>query len=90
MFISERIVNDDVRARQDRISGEIVGPADAASLTAFKAAFAPWDAGTAYLNFEEYAADSRSFFDELTYRRLAHVTAAADPRDMFRANHPIQ
>ena len=30
MFISERIVNDDVRALRDRISGEVVGPADAA------------------------------------------------------------
>src|SRR6185436_16597042 len=30
MFISERIVNDDVRALRDRISGEVVSPADAA------------------------------------------------------------
>src|SRR5689334_23895624 len=30
MFISERIVNDDVRALRDRINGEVVSPADAA------------------------------------------------------------
>jgi FAD/FMN-containing dehydrogenase len=64
-------------------------PALKASLGAFKAAFAGWDAGTAYLNFEENPADSRSFYDELTYRRLAHVKTSVDPGDIFRSNHPI-
>ena len=61
-----------------------------ASLPEFKAAMAPWDAGTGYLNFEENAVDSRSFYDELTHRRLARVKAQVDPRDMFRANHQIK
>jgi hypothetical protein len=58
-------------------------------LPAFKAAMAPWDAGTGYLNFEEKAADSRRFYDEVTHRRLSRIKAQVDPRDMFRANHPI-
>ncbi len=51
---------------------------------------APWDAGTGYLNFEETAVDSRSFYDEVTHRRLARVKAQVDPRNMFRANHRDQ
>jgi FAD/FMN-containing dehydrogenase len=64
-------------------------PALQATLPAFKAALAPWDAGRAYLNFEENAADSRSFYDELTHRRLARIKTQVDPSDMFRSNHPI-
>jgi FAD/FMN-containing dehydrogenase len=67
---------------------EIV-PALRASLGAFKDAFEQWDAGTAYLNFEENTADSRSFYDELTHRRLAHIKTNVDPADIFRSNHPI-
>ena len=61
-----------------------------AALPVFKAAMARWDAGTGYLNFEETAVDSRSFYDEVTHRRLARVKAQVDPRDMFRSNHPIK
>jgi hypothetical protein len=61
-----------------------------ASLPRFKAAMAPWDAGRGYLNFEETAVDSRSFYDEITHRRLARIKAHVDPRDMFRSNHPIR
>ena len=61
-----------------------------ASLGAFKDAFAQWDAGTAYLNFQETTVDSRSFYDELTHRRLAHIKTSVDPGDMFRSNHPIR
>ena len=60
------------------------------ALPRFKAAMAPWDAGTGYLNFEETAVDSRSFYDEVTHRRLARVKAQVDPRNMFRANHQIK
>jgi FAD/FMN-containing dehydrogenase len=67
---------------------EIV-PTLRASLRSFKDAFARWDAGTAYLNFEENSADSRSFYDELTHRRLAHIKTSVDPADVFRPNHPI-
>jgi FAD/FMN-containing dehydrogenase len=65
-------------------------PALRASLPAFKAAFAEWDAGTGYLNFEENPTDSRSFYDELTYRRLARIKTQLDPSDVFRSNHPIK
>jgi FAD/FMN-containing dehydrogenase len=61
-----------------------------AGLPAFRAALAPWDAGRGYLNFEEHATDSRSFYDELTHRRLSRVKAQVDPRNMFRSNHPIE
>jgi dienelactone hydrolase len=65
-------------------------PALQAALPAFKAALAPWDAGRSYLNFEETKADSRSFYDEVTHRRLAHIKTRVDPSDIFRSNHPIQ
>ena len=65
-------------------------PALKQALPAFKAALAPWDAGRGYLNFEENAADSRLFYDELTHRRLARIKTQVDPSDMFRANHSIQ
>jgi FAD binding domain-containing protein/berberine-like enzyme len=65
-------------------------PALQAHLPVYKAALAPWDAGTSYLNFEETEADSRSFYDELTYRRLARIKTQYDPSDVFRANHPIK
>jgi hypothetical protein len=64
-------------------------PALQAALPAFKAAMAPWDAGTGYLNFEENRVDSRSFYDELTHRRLAKIKTQVDPSDVFRSNHPI-
>jgi hypothetical protein len=62
----------------------------AGALPRFKAAMAPWDAGRGYLNFEETTVDSRSFYDEVTHRRLARVKAQVDPRSMFRSNHPIE
>jgi hypothetical protein len=64
-------------------------PALHAALPAFKAALAPWDAGRGYLNFQETPTDSRAFYDELTYRRLARIKTHVDPSDMFRSNHPI-
>jgi hypothetical protein len=60
------------------------------SLPRLKAAMAPWDAGRGYFNFEETAVDSRSFYDEVTHRRLMHVKAKVDPGEMFRSNHPIR
>jgi hypothetical protein len=64
-------------------------PALEGSLRAYKDAFAAWDAGTAYLNFAESEVNSRSFYDELTYRRLARIKTQCDPSDLFRSNHPI-
>jgi FAD/FMN-containing dehydrogenase len=64
-------------------------PALEAALPALKAALAPWDAGRSYLNFEENVVDSRSFYDDLTHRRLARIKAQVDPTGVFRSNHPI-
>jgi hypothetical protein len=61
-----------------------------AELPRFKAAMAEWDAGTGYLNFEESTADSRSFYDEVTHRRLSRIKARVDAGDLFRSNHPIK
>ena len=61
-----------------------------AELPRFKAAMADWDAGTGYLNFEDTAADSRSFYDEVTHRRLGRIKARIDAGDLFRSNHPIE
>jgi FAD/FMN-containing dehydrogenase len=60
-----------------------------AALPPFKAAMAEWDAGRGYLNFEESSVDSRSFYDEVTHRRLSRVKAQVDPADVFLSNHPI-
>jgi hypothetical protein len=65
-------------------------PALKEALPRFKSALAAWDAGRGYLNFEETTADSRSFYDELTHRRLARIKTQVDPSDMFRANHRIK
>jgi Berberine and berberine like len=45
--------------------------------------------GRGYLNFEESAAGSRSFFDEVTHRHLRRIKAQVDPGDSFMSNHPI-
>jgi FAD/FMN-containing dehydrogenase len=60
-----------------------------AELPPFKAAMAEWDAGRGYLNFEESAAGSRSFYDEVTHRHLRRIKTQVDPGDIFMSNHPI-
>ena len=60
-----------------------------AALPPFTDAMAPWDAGRSYLNFVEQPADSRSFYDEVTHRRLARIKAQVDRGDLFLSNHPI-
>ena len=59
------------------------------ALPAFKGAMAEWDAGRGYLNFEESAVGSRSFYDEVTHRHLRRIKAQVDPGDIFMSNHPI-
>ena len=59
------------------------------ALPRFKDAMAEWDAGRGYLNFEESAAGSRSFFDEVTHRHLRRIKTQVDPGDIFMSNHPI-
>jgi hypothetical protein len=34
--------------------------------------------------------DSRSFYDEITHRRLSRIKARVDAGDLFRSNHPIK
>ena len=51
-------------------------------------ALAPYRSGS-YLNFEEDRVDASAFFGEDTYGRLRDVKASVDPRDLFKANHPI-
>ena len=60
-----------------------------AALPVFKAAMAEWDAGRGYFNFEENAAGSRSFYDEVTHRHLRRIKTQVDPGDIFKSNHPI-
>jgi FAD/FMN-containing dehydrogenase len=60
-----------------------------AALPVYKAAMAEWDAGRGYLNFEESATSSRSFFDEVTHRHLRRIKTQVDPSDIFMSNHPI-
>jgi FAD/FMN-containing dehydrogenase len=60
-----------------------------AALPVFKAAMAEWDAGRGYLNFEESAVGSRSFYDEVTHRHLTRIKTQVDPADIFVSNHPI-
>jgi FAD/FMN-containing dehydrogenase len=60
-----------------------------AALPVFKAAMAEWDAGRGYLNFEEAAVGSQSFYDEVTHRHLRRIKTQVDPGDIFVSNHPI-
>jgi len=53
------------------------------------ATLAPYSAGGPYLNFTEHPVDVSSCFDAGTWARLCRVKAAADPTDLFRANHPV-
>jgi hypothetical protein len=52
-------------------------------------ALGPWTNGRNYLNFSENPTDTRTAYDEETYRRLHAVRAQVDPNGLFRANHPI-
>jgi hypothetical protein len=54
-----------------------------------RAALAPWDAGTEYLNFAERHVDAAQLFGEHRYARLQRVRASYDPGELFLANHPI-
>jgi FAD/FMN-containing dehydrogenase len=60
-----------------------------ADLARLMDATAPWDAGSAYLNFVEKREDSSRFFPEGAYDRLRAIKAQYDPEDTFRSNHPI-
>jgi len=54
-----------------------------------KAGLEPWDAGRTFVSFMEKPTNPRRFYAKDTYRRLRAIKARVDPRDLFRANHPI-
>jgi FAD/FMN-containing dehydrogenase len=53
-------------------------------------AIAPWDIGSAYLNFTEEPVDPARFFSAEAYARLRRVKATVDPEGRFRGNHAIE
>jgi FAD/FMN-containing dehydrogenase len=52
-------------------------------------ALAPWEAGSAYLNFTEETVDPAQFYPADAYARLRRVKADIDPEGRFRGNHAI-
>ena len=52
-------------------------------------ALAPWETGSAYLNFVEEPADPAKFYSADAYARLRRVKAEVDPEGRFRGNHAI-
>jgi FAD/FMN-containing dehydrogenase len=52
-------------------------------------ALRPYDNGRAYPNFAERRVDPARFYTPAVYRRLRELKRTFDPRDLFRANHPI-
>jgi Berberine and berberine like len=52
-------------------------------------ALAPWDMGSAYLNFTEETVDPARFYSADAYARLRRVKGAVDPDGLFRGNHAI-
>jgi FAD/FMN-containing dehydrogenase len=53
-------------------------------------ALAPYDSGSAYLNFVEEDYDASRAFDEESWRRLRQVKAEVDPEGLFLANHEVR
>ncbi len=52
-------------------------------------ALEPYDTGRQYLNFTEQPSHAARFYPPAVHRRLRALKAAVDPRNVFRANHPI-
>jgi FAD/FMN-containing dehydrogenase len=67
--------------------GGAVAAADCARLAE---AVAPYDSGSAYLNFVEADYDASRAFDAESWRRLRQVKAEVDPDGLFLANHEIR
>ncbi|MFL5885100.1 MAG: FAD-binding oxidoreductase [Thermoleophilaceae bacterium] len=59
------------------------------SLARVMDSLAGYDHGRAYLNFVEKPVETGRLFPPTVYRRLRQVKAQYDPRELFRANHPI-
>lgn len=60
-----------------------------ARLALTRAALAPYESGSVYLNYAEQPVDTATIYRPDAYRRLREVKAAYDPDDLFRSNHPI-
>jgi FAD/FMN-containing dehydrogenase len=60
------------------------------SIAAMVDAIAPWDIGSAYLNFTEEPVDPAKFYEAGAYARLRRVKAEVDPEGRFRGNHDIK
>jgi FAD/FMN-containing dehydrogenase len=54
-----------------------------------RAALAPYESGSVYLNFAEQPVDTATIYRPDNYQRLRQIKAAYDPDDLFRSNHPI-
>jgi FAD binding domain len=71
------------------LMGPESAPAVESALADFKAAMAPYDNGSAYLNFAERPVDPARFYGDESYWRLRAIRAAVDPDDRMVGNHPI-
>ena len=74
--------------------GLVMGPEHAPAVKADCArlvdAMAPYDSGSAYLNFVEEDFDASRAFSPEDWRRLREVRAAVDPDGLFVANHEVR
>jgi FAD/FMN-containing dehydrogenase len=75
-------------------AGIVMGPEMAEAVhaagKAARAALAPYETGSAYLNFvEEPDADPATFYTDAAYERLRAIRAAVDPYGVMVANHEI-
>jgi hypothetical protein len=68
---------------------EAVAPTRA-QVAAVNRALLPWSARQMYLNFAETGRDAGTFWSEHAHRRLRRIKARVDPRELLRANHPIE
>ena len=60
-----------------------------AHLALVRAALAPYESGSVYLNFAERAVDAATIYRPWVYERLREIKASYDPEDLFLSNHPI-
>jgi FAD/FMN-containing dehydrogenase len=67
-----------------------LGEAIEGAFAALRAAVAPAEAATSYLNFADRPVDVATLFGGDRYDRLRAVKRAYDPQDRFLANHPVR
>jgi FAD/FMN-containing dehydrogenase len=58
-------------------------------IAAIREALAPWDTGSASLNFTDDTVDPARFYGADAYARLRRIKAEVDPERRFRGNHAI-